>query len=109
VPGGALHAGPHALPPPPQRGVYARPPMGAPPAARFGSQDRFAAADFPPFADDATLFPPPPMPPRPPPPPPRQEAHGDLREAPAGGGVDPEREAFLAELDRVARDKDEVC
>ena len=100
---------PHGAPPPPHRMQYAR---GAPAAPRSGSQDRFgASADFPPFADDATLFPPPPMPMHQPPPPPRREAHGGAYEPGSGsssGVVDPEREAFLAELDRVAKEKDEV-
>ena len=99
--------GTHGAPPPPHRLQYVRP-LQAP---RSGSQDRFGgAADFPPFADDAALFPPPPMPMHQPPPPPRRHAHG--AQEPGSGGssgvVDPEREAFLAELDRVAKEKDEV-
>lgn len=50
------------------------------------------------------------MPMHQPPPPPRREAHGAHEPGSGGSGgvVDPEREAFLAELDRVAKEKDEV-
>ncbi|BDA40478.1 hypothetical protein COCOBI_01-1310 [Coccomyxa sp. Obi] len=88
--------GGQGIPPPPQR------PYGRPPPARFGSQDRFG--DFPPFADDPALFPPPPPPSRQPPPPPRTDAAGDHAHGDKSAEVDPEREAFLAELDRVAQD-----
>ena len=92
--------GGQGAPPPPQR------PYGRPPPGRFGSQDRFG--DFPPFADDAALFPPPPPPSRQPPPPPRTDASGDHANGGNSAEVDPEREAFLAELDRVAQDLEKV-
>ena len=94
--------GGQGIPPPPQR-PYGRPP----PAPRFGTQDRFG--DFPPFADDPALFPPPPPPSRQPPPPPRTDAAGDHAHGDKSAEVDPEREAFLAELDRVAQDLEKVC
>lgn len=93
------HGGP-GVPPPPQR-AYGRPP----PVPRFGTQDRFS--DFPPFPD-AVLFPPPPPPARQPPPPPRTDAAGDHGGDGKSAVVDPEREAFLAELDRVAQDLEKV-
>lgn len=79
----------------------------APGPDRFGSQDRFGG-EFPPFAEDPTLFPPPPsarssQPP--PPPPPRTEGLSDSTHAVR---VDPEREAFLAQLDSLAQDLEKV-
>lgn len=99
-------------PPPPARPPFARPPGSA---DRFGSFDRFggggSAVEFPPFADDVALFPPPPMPTRapPPPPPPRTEVpadhNADGKDDLAG---DPERAAYLAELERVAQELEKV-
>ncbi|KAK9843393.1 hypothetical protein WJX81_000196 [Elliptochloris bilobata] len=72
-------------------------------ADRFSSFDRFGGGDF--AADDVELFPPPP------PPPPAGAGRGSVRSeaaeaAAASARVDEEREAFLAELERVAEEQE---
>jgi hypothetical protein len=102
-------AGMRGIPPPPARPPLTRP-LGS--ADRFGSFDRFSAGvDFPPFHEDATLFPPPPGAARPPPPPPPPRAAQTVEhdaDAKSDPAADPEREAFLAELERVAQDLEKV-
>lgn len=70
-------------------------------ADRFSSFDRFGSSDF--AADDVELFPPPP------PPPPAAAGRGQARSEPVSAAaaatqVDEEREAFFADLQRVAKE-----
>ena len=73
-------------------------------ADRFSSFDRFGGGGF--AGDDVELFPPPPPPPPPLAGPPRGVARDEAAEAAAAAQrVDAEREAFQAELERVAEEQ----